>query len=373
MKILFLTRSFYPSIGGVEKHISEISTRLAYQGHRITIIAEKPLKAHGKNYHSDSNSARVVGKSKNIRIIQIQPRVERKLKKYLIWIELFKYWKVFLDSDVVHCHDVFYWYIPFRFLFPFKKVYTTFHGYEGNNIPNKKSIMMHKIAEKLSLGNICVGDFLKKWYGTKPTFVTYGAVSKKLIADTKIKIKNLSEQNNQVKNNLSSNSKKIIFVGRLEKETGVMTYLKALKILKDRRIVLLLDLYGEGSLEKEIIEYAREHKLTYNIKKPILNIESVLLKYEYVFCSRYLSILEGMASFVPVFAEFNNSIKEDYLKMSPFAKYISISANPKEIADSMEKYIKDKKMIDVYKAYEWVKNKDWEYMTDLYLKLWKLK
>ena len=65
--------------------------------------------------------------------------------------------------------------LPFRFLCPTKKVYTTFHGYEGNSIPTKKAILMHKISEKLSNGNICIGDFLEKWYGTKATYISYGA------------------------------------------------------------------------------------------------------------------------------------------------------------------------------------------------------
>jgi hypothetical protein len=44
------------------------------------------------------------------------------------------------EADIIHCHDVFFWYLPFRFLFPQKKVYIPFHGYEGNNPPNKRKI-----------------------------------------------------------------------------------------------------------------------------------------------------------------------------------------------------------------------------------------
>ncbi|HEX8932546.1 MAG TPA: glycosyltransferase, partial [Patescibacteria group bacterium] len=40
MKILFLARRFYPDIGGVEKHVLEISKRLAAIGHEVTVVAE---------------------------------------------------------------------------------------------------------------------------------------------------------------------------------------------------------------------------------------------------------------------------------------------------------------------------------------------
>jgi len=90
------------------------------------------------------------------------------------------------------------------YIFP-KKFLTTFHGYEGNKIPNVKAKIMHKLAEKLSKGNICVGDFLQKWYGTKPTFVTYGAIDKK----------DINTKSKDVKKN------SVIFLGRLEEETGI--------------------------------------------------------------------------------------------------------------------------------------------------------
>src|SRR5207237_10432020 len=79
------------------------------------------------------------------------------------------------EADVVHCHDVFFWYLPFRFLYPQNSVYTTFHGYESYPI-RKGAIWMRIISEKLSWGNICFGDFITKWYVTEPTVVSFAAV-----------------------------------------------------------------------------------------------------------------------------------------------------------------------------------------------------
>jgi glycosyltransferase involved in cell wall biosynthesis len=221
---------------------------------------------------------------------------------------------------------------------------------------------MHKLSEKLSNGNICVGDFLKKWYGTKPTFVTYGAIDFQTI-------KKYTTKNNS-KENLTN---KIIFFGRLEKETGIMKYAEALNILKKKNISLELDVYGEGSLKETVKMYKKENNLALNLNGFIMNIESVLNNYEYVFCSRYLSILESMAFKKPVFAEYNNAIKKDYLQMAPFAKYISISNNASEIAQTLENYLLERNKLNVEKAYDWVKTETWDKMANTYLKLWNTK
>lgn len=355
MKILFLTRSFYPNVGGVEKHVLEIGSILSDFGHEITVITEKNLKTYSTHYQLRALSAKNEGKAKKIRTLTINAGEDGWLKKLRVWKEMLKHIRTIYSSDIVHCHDVFFWYIPFKMLFPLKKVYTTFHGYEGNNLPTRKAILMHKISEKLSDGNICVGGFLKKWYGTKPTFVTYGAVNKELI-------KTGSKKINQKKSN------KVAFVGRLEKETGILTYLKALKLLSQESINLQLDIYGEGSIERQVINYSRANDLKISVKGFISNIESVLKNYEYVFCSRYLSILESLSLKQIVFAEYNNEIKKNYLEMTPFSNFINIAGTPQEIADQFKKAIKGNS-INI-RGYEWVKDKTWENLTDAYLRLW---
>jgi glycosyltransferase involved in cell wall biosynthesis len=360
MTILFLTRKFYPHIGGVEKHIQEISEILAAKGHKVIIISELDNKSHSSIYQLESENARQAGKPIGIESYKIDVGNDDWFKKFRIWRKLWSYRRLILYSDIVHCHDVFFWYLPFRFIFFKKSVYTTFHGYEGNNIPSRKAIYMHKLSEKFSNGNICVGNFFKKWYGTKPTFVTFGAVNFKKV-----------KQYSTIINNKNKLKNKVIFFGRLEKETGIMQYLEAVKILKNNDINLELDIYGEGSLKKDINIYIKDNKLNINLKKPIMNIESVLNNYEYIFCSRYLSILEAMAFKKPIFAEYNNTIKKDYLEMTPFAKYISISKNAKEISQDLFDLIKTKKQLDTNNGYQWVKNMTWENMVHLYLRLWK--
>ena len=352
MTILFFARRFYPLIGGVEKHVLEIGKRLVKKGHRIIVITEYEKNTNKQNQQSLLPSATIEG----IKIIRVKVGKEGKLKKFRIWLGLLKHIRVIKSANIIHCHDIFFWYLPFRFLFPFKKVYTTFHGYEANEIPNKKSIFMHKLAEKLSFGNICVGDFFNKWYGTKPDYVIYGGV-------------------NLPKNTIGEKTKneiKFLFLGSLEEETGLMEYLKAFKEVSKKYTNLRLVVLGDGSQANIAKEFVGNNKLNVEFKGFVKNINIELERASFVFTSRYLGILESLMSKKYVLAVYNNEIKKDYLQMTPFAQFISISKNSGEIMQELIKYLENERLKaqKINKGYAFVKNQTWEKMTDMYLKLW---
>ncbi len=353
MTILFFTRRFYPLIGGVEKHVLEIGKRLVKKGAKVIVITEYENNTNKENQQLVPLDTIFEG----IEIIRIEVGAEGRYKKFRIWLELLRHIKVISSANIVHCHDIFFWYLPFRFIFLNKPVYTTFHGYEGNNMPNKKSIFMHRLAEKLSWGNICVGDFFKKWYYTKPTIVTYGAVNYIYRGKEKSYDKNL-----------------IIFVGRLEEETGIMEYLKAFNEIQKKYKKLKLVVLGDGSQMSKAKEFVENNKLNVEFKGFVKNIGIDLERASFVFVSRYLGILESLMSKKFVLAVYNNKIKKDYLQMTPFARFISISKNSNEISNQLERYIlnEKEKEFKVNKGYNWVKNQTWEEMVSIYLKLWKM-
>ncbi len=355
MTILFFAKRFYPYVGGVEKHVLEISKKLTVKSYKVIVISEKVDKTYSNHKHLNLESARFAGRPIEIESYKIDAGKDDWFKKFRIWKQLWRYKKLIKNADVVHCHDVFFWYLPFRFIFPKKPVFTTFHGYEGNNLPSNKAIFMHKLAEKLSRGNICVGDFLSKWYGTKPTYVTYGAIDSDLISQGQI---------------LHKPDRDIMFLGRLEEDTGIMDYLKTLKILKGKNINLTMDIFGDGNLKEKARKYAKENKLSVGFKGFVPNADRYLKDYKYIFTSGYLGILEAMAVKKPVFSLYGNIMKKDYLEMAPFSEFISISKNAEEVGKNLEKYMEDRNSINIQKAYDWVKIQTWENMVKIYLKLW---
>lgn len=345
MKVLFLSRLFYPHIGGVEKHVLEISKILVAKGHDVTVLTEKYDKSFSKEEK--------IGK---IRIIRIDTGEENWFKKFKVWKNVWSNRKLIIDADIIHAHDVFFWFLPFRFVFLTKKIFVTFHGYEGNNLPGFKAKLSHKIAEKLSRGNICVGDFLKKWYGTKPDYVIYGGV-------------NLPKNTKVIK--ISKNIK-FLYLGRLEEETGIMEYLKALVLLRNKIFKFELTILGDGSLLEKAEKFAKKNKINASFKGFQKNIEKYLRQCDFVFTSRYLGILEASSFKKFVFAVYNNQIKKDYLEMSSFAKFISISKDYKELSDQIKYFLKNnlKKNQMIDKGHDWVKDQTWGGMTNLYIDLW---
>lgn len=330
MKILFLTRRFFPDVGGVEKHVLKISEVLISKGHSVTVITESSGKEDNL---------------KGIKIFRIQVG-KSWFKKFEVWYWMWQKRRLIKEADIVHAHDVYYWYFPFRLLYPFKKSFVTFHGYETYPI-KKRAILVRKISEKLSKGNIIVGDFIKKWYGTKPNFVIYGAVdvpSKPVPAIDK---------------------HTAVFMGRLDEHTGVLEYAKAVDLIKQKYPKFEFGIFGDGEYKNKLKKFRP--------KGFINKAEKEFKNYNFAFSSRYLSILEALANKRLVIAYFDNPVKEDYLRMSPFSKYISIANSPEEIKEKVEYYLlhprDEKKVID--KGYHWVERLTWDFLTSEYLGLWK--
>ncbi len=362
MTIVFFARYFYPHIGGVEKHVAEVGERLVEKGHRVIVISENPQIPHSNTKQSKITSATPTGKAKTIESYNIEAGNEGFLKKFRVWKQLWGYRKLIKEADIAHCHDVFFWYLPFRFLYPSKKVYTTFHGYEGNTIPGKKAKAMHKLSEKLSKGNICIGKFLEKWYGTKATYVSYGATE-----TLKHKTENLNKEWSK-----GSMSNKIVFLGRLEEETSIMKYLKAFKIITKKYPKLKLTVLGDGALRGKAEEFVKENGLNVEFKGFITNTDEFLLGTNFVFTSRYLGILESLAGKNYVLSTYNSLIMKDYLTDTPFKDYIFIAPDAEGIANDFVKHFEDIKLTAAIteKGFKWAKEQTWDKMTETYLSLW---
>lgn len=340
MNIVFLSRRFYPDIGGVEKHTFEVGKRLLKKGHVVTVITEKTEKAQG-NFEKKSR----------IKIFRIAVGKDEPGKKFEIWKRLWKLKDIFIQADIVHAHDVFFWYLPFRFLFPQKKVFITFHGFEGTFPVSKKAIVVRKVSEWLSFGNICIGDYIKKWYYTKPDYVTYGGV------ETHNKNRDSEKKFKKIK---------IALIGRLDDDMGISYYINAIKLLKKQKIHFSFDIYGEGRYAKTIKKYGSYHGTVKNMK-------SIVEKYDIFFSCSYLTMLELLAHKKTVIAVYQNPLKKDYLKNSPFERFIFICKNESEITQAMLSIYQNpwKSETMTRNGQKWANTQTWDKVTRMYLKLWE--
>lgn len=328
MRILFFTRMYQPNVGGVEKHISEISKRLIKKEHNVTIVTTK--------YDKSLSSRELID---NVNVIRFSQPKLKYLGLIYTWFWLLFNVNLISNNDIVHCHDVFIWYLPFRILFPNKLVFTTFHGWEGKYPPPVTSIVDKIVSSKLSWKNICVGKFIEKYFAVKADVISHGAT--------------------YIPNNIQKKvDKSIVYIGRLEKDTGLPILLKVLKKLKDYKV----EFCGDGSLKNECRKYGKVNGF--------VDPNPYLSKAEICFPSGYLSILEGMAHKCLIVTAYDNKLKKDYFKLTPFSNWIVSERNPSKIVQSIKRGV-DIGKID--KAYDWVKKESWDNLTNRYIRLWGLK
>lgn len=103
-------------------------------------------------------------------------------------------------------------------------------------------------------------------------------------------------------------TKKIIFVGRLDKDTGLLQFLGWL----DKNKNYSVDFCGDGPLRSECEKYGKVHGFT--------NPDPFYKKAQVCVPGGYLAALEALSYNCKLKLFWNNKLKEDYWKMSPFYK-----------------------------------------------------
>jgi len=330
---VFLSRLFSPHRGGVEKHVESVAKELLNKGYEVSVITEQ--------FHK---RLKLVEIYKGIKVFRIPyPLLKGKMG---IWSWMIKNAPQFSQADIIHCHDVFWWYLPLRIILFFKPVFTTFHGYEKLQGPSKKTIFVRKLAEKLSFGNICIGGWMKKWYLTSPSIISYGGAD---IIPTKVK-----------------KTKDAIFLGRFAQDTGVLEIICAVDQLKGK---VLLDVYGMGEFEKQV-QKACSLSPFCSFKGEAKDSEEIFPQYRRAFVSQYLSIIEAVQSHCEVFAYAPNELKKDYIHALPIAKHLHMFSSSLEFVSLLNSSTANRKY-HLDNAFSWAKQQTWKKVVHQYEDLWK--
>src|SRR5258708_36835095 len=120
MKIIMIARLFSPHRGGVEKHVEEIAKLVTQAGNEVTVITGQsdPALAYKSRLLNDHGEESVYIRRISTLYVSNESSFLNKLRERVhIWLWMFYNLKLFLAADIVHIHDVFWWYWPFRILF----------------------------------------------------------------------------------------------------------------------------------------------------------------------------------------------------------------------------------------------------------------
>ena len=328
MKILFVARRAYPQIGGVEKHILQVSKELEKLGHKVRVISENDIK---------------------------YPKIKL-LGLFFIWIWVVKNQELFKKHDRVHAHDVTIWLFPLKILQSNKPIYSTFHGWEGIYPIPIKNKWFRQLSAKMSERNICIGKFIQKYYGIKADEITYGGAEIKNSKGQSI-LRSIKIQNDKSK-------VKIVYIGRLDHDTGLSVYLQTLDYIREKQEVDV-EFVGDGPLRKTAEKYGKVRGF---VKDP----QTYTQDADIIFTSGYLSMLESLSLGKLVLATYDNPVKRSYLVNSPFSKYIVIEKDPQMLANKVLSVIKNPAQGSILakEGQVWASKQTCKKVAELYLKIW---
>lgn len=301
MKILMICPQNYTKIGGIERHVKEISERLVKNLDSVTVLCvDQKLKEIKEE------------KINGINVI-ICPGFAPKGNYHFSW-KLYKKIKE-LNYDIIHCHGYNSSTTPLAILAnnKKKKCIVTFHsagmGLWINNILHiPYTLLMFFLKNKVDKF-ICVSKFEKDRF-----FKKLGIPQEKLI------VLNNGLDFNEFKSleKIKIDKNLIIGIGRLEKYKGFQDVIKGFAEAYKENNNLRLEILGNGSYEKNLKELVKKLRLEKVVKIMYLERKETLKHLAkantFILLSKYegqpISVLEAIALKKKILLNYRGVLKE---------------------------------------------------------------
>lgn len=350
-RILVLSHFFYPHVGGVEDHVLEISQRLNQMGFELDILTKRhQLELPAQDTYQDSKIRRIAF-----------PEIKF-LGLIILWLKLF--WFLLVEGhiwqyDLIQIHDVFIWYLPFRILFPFKKVVLTMHGWEGQWPIPQKNIWLRRLSAKLSNYVICVGQYIEDYYQVEADLLTYGGIDDHdWVSQEKLIDKHTAGRGQEVK---------ILYLGRLAPDTGLQLFLRSLASLEQEDVEFQVKFAGQGKLAEEC--RVRGELLGWTTGE---DLERLLQESQICFASGYLSALKSLAGGCLTVTACETQLKQDYWLNSPFADRIFCADDSLQLEKFLAEYITQPSrfLSRVQRGHSWSRHQSWDKLAGDYQQIY---
>ncbi len=343
LKIAMFFSSDASQAGGVQEHVYYLSKHLSDLGHEVTVLGPEKNILPYINYKSVAKSLVIPLPSGNRGNITIENENSKKIFR-----------KINKNYDIVHIHEP---YIPFvswelMKLIKIPKIVTyhaTWDRNSGINLLNSFVPLLKHDSFETVKGSIFVSSRTRECW--EEAFEIKGF--KKIIAN--------GVNLNVFKSNNFRQEKRIniLFMARIVPKKGLRYLIKAFeKVLKKNKDVFL-SVVGDGS-EKEYLENYVESKdlsnyikffgYVNNIKKPLFFQKADIFCAPYINEGFGITILEAMASGIPIVA-FRNDAFEEILGKYPHKELI-VKKNVGNLYHALEKIIEDKKTRENLKNWE---------------------
>ena len=278
MKIAFIGQKGIPAIqGGVEKHVEELSTRLAKQGHEVFVYV--------RNNYTDKR----IKKYKGVKLIHL-PSISNKNLDTISHTFLATLHAIFRRYDVIHYQAIGPSSLSFliRIFKPFTSLVATFHcqdyyhqkwGWFAGVYLRFGEYITCKIPHKTIVISNILKNYVKKYYEKDAIVIPNGAEANPTKKDQALKIWNLKKKNY------------IISVSRLIRHKGIHYLIEAFKQLEDINKIpnnFKLVIVGDGFHTDDYVNYLK--KISVGRKNIIFTGSQTSSNLEQLFSHAYLFV-----------------------------------------------------------------------------------
>ena len=277
MKMVFLSRSFYPVESGAEKTIRELAEELSLKGHKVDVVTTNP-----------KNKQKKIENMNNYKIIRMYwcnikiPIIRIAFISYIVH-DIFYFFRIMYLSiknkyDVIICSRAISFgvtavYIKKFFNIPLLLI-TAESNLDINKILRNKKSLKYKLFDyyKRKTKKFVVNNASKIILKVtdKKEFIKYFKVNEEKVISTTNPIKLNPRNNFDIKDdyklkNVINNKFVILFTNKLNYLKGTDLLTEIVKILKYSISDFLLIICGRGNLSPNIKEEISEKKLEDNI------------------------------------------------------------------------------------------------------------
>lgn len=378
-RLVFFADYFLPHLGGVEHHVAHLTQVLAQRGWHIDIITRRfktglSVKESGATLNPDWSGLKIT-------IHRVAIPAVKYLGLFILWLKLIiNYGRLIKQADVVHIHDVMVWYLPFKLLFPGKKVVLTMHGWEGVFPISRKNLYLKQLSAVLADYTLAVGAYLERYYQlqdhSQPDAVIYGGcealgspAKDDVTENDGQKSKqgqagcNREQQAEQPSYSKAEHKPRCVYLGRLAPDTGLPLFLSALAKIREERPSLFnyfhFEFWGGGPLKPRCAQLGQ-------VRGWVQEPQAKLQQAQLAVVGGYLSALEALAAGCVTLATAQHRLKEDYWHLSPFNSYLHLFLTPIELEQTLTAYQQQPEQFQaaVQAGQQWALSQTWQSLAD---------
>ncbi|MCO6437539.1 MAG: glycosyltransferase family 4 protein [Phycisphaerae bacterium] len=346
MRIVFIVHRYWPSVGGVEKYVHELSVALRELGHDPLVVAAA---------HADRLPAR--GEHEGIPVLRFP--ATRSGIRCRWWFRRNR--DLFRRADAVSVSNTHVWEYAEPWLDGLvdrRRIYLIRHGM-GMKYPVPEEHRRRAARGQEGVAGVAHdGRFIERWLDVAADICPEQGL--RPLAD-------------EIAHPAPGEPNSAIYVGRLELDTGIQTYLDAVAKLDPQRTgQFRLDVCGDGSLRENLEARVRRERLSVRFLGRIPDAQQLLGRHAFAFVDGRMVIQEAMARRRPVLSAYGHPLKRDYLCGESFSPFLFAASSGTDLANRVRKLAEDPRDMreTVERAFEFSRRLSWTETARRYLALW---